>query len=88
MFRVSTLRQPDSGEFFLPETRCWFTFKPSQSQWGIQHGLPHEVDVLDGTRAARVLKTVAYVAIDEANDGTPVLQRWDIARCKAFRGGA
>jgi hypothetical protein len=88
MFQVSTIEQPGSGEFFLPETGRWFTFKDSSHPWGRQHGLPHEVDVLNGTRAARILKTVAHVAVDERADGSPVLQRWDITRCKAFRSCA
>ncbi len=88
MFLASTIEQPGAGEFFLPESKRWFTFKLSTHSWGIQHDLPHEVDVLDGTRAARVLKTVAYVAIDEDQDGAPVLQRWEITRCKAYRSQA
>ena len=88
MFLASSIEMLGSGEFYLPETKLWFTFKSSTHQWGIEHGLPHEVDVLDGARPPRVLKTVAHVAIDEAPDGTPVLQRWDITRCKASRSRA
>lgn len=88
MFLAATIGQPGSGEFYLPETSRWFTFKSSTHDWGQQHQLPHEIDVLDGTRAARVLKKVAYVAVDEAHDGTPVLERWDITRCKVFRSHA
>ena len=41
--------------------------------------LPHTVYVGAGeTRAARVLKTVAYVAVDEAADGSPVLEKWKL----------
>jgi hypothetical protein len=39
----------------------------------------HIVYVADGTyRYARVLKTVAWVAIDENADGTPVWERWPL----------
>ena len=34
----------------------------------------------DGWRFARVLKTVAYIVVDEADDGTPEVQKWAI-RC-------
>lgn len=84
MFHFPTIDQPGSGEFFLPETGCWFTFKSSTNQWGIRHGLPHEVDVLDGTRPANVLKTVAYVSVDEDENGLPVLEKWHLSRRKQF----
>lgn len=40
--------------------------------------LPNEIYVADGVRFAKVLKTVAYVAVDEAEDGTPVIEKWVI----------
>jgi hypothetical protein len=40
----------------------------------------HEVDVLDGVRFARVLKTVAYVCTDEDAAGKPVFQIWKIKK--------
>jgi hypothetical protein len=88
MFLNATIKELGSGEFFLPETKRWFTFKSSRHDWGIHHGLPHEVDVLDGTRPARVLKTVAHVAVDEAPDGSPVIERWFITRHRTFSGAA
>lgn len=32
------------------------------------------------TRYARVLKTVAYVVVDEGLDGEPVVEKWNIKR--------
>jgi hypothetical protein len=57
-----------------------YTYRPSRNPWGLAHGLPHEVDVLDGTRAAIVKKTVLYIAVDEAADGTPVLEKWHLKK--------
>ena len=42
------------------------------------HGINAEVYVGDGTRFARMLKTVAYIAIDENDDGTPRFEKWHI----------
>lgn len=79
------MAKPGSGEFFLPETNKWFTFGPSSHSWGISHGLPHEIDVLDGTRPAVIKKTVAYVAVDEDSQGKPVLEKWEITKLKVWR---
>jgi hypothetical protein len=68
------------GEVREREHGCWFTYRASAHAWGLQHGLPHEVDVLEGTRAARVLGSVAYVATDENEDGSPKLVRWELTK--------
>lgn len=39
---------------------------------------PHIVYVLDGFRYAKVLKTVAWIAVGENDDGSPVLEKWAI----------
>lgn len=41
--------------------------------------MPHMIYVGDGqTRLAKVLKTVAWIVIDESDDGSPVYVKWDI----------
>lgn len=35
-------------------------------------------------RFAKVLKTVAYVVIDEARDGSPVIEKWSIKNHKEY----
>jgi hypothetical protein len=40
------------------------------------------------TRFVRVLKTVAYVVVDEAADGAPVVEKWDIKNFKHYAGRA
>lgn len=38
---------------------------------------PHIIAMSDGsTRYAKILKTVAWVAVDEAADGSPVWEKW------------
>lgn len=47
-------------------------------------GMPHEIFVGDGStngnfvRYGRVLKTVAYVVVDEDEFGAPVIEKWNI----------
>ncbi len=41
---------------------------------------PHKVWVRDGWRYAKVLKTVAYIVIDEADDGSPIVQKWELKK--------
>jgi len=42
-------------------------------------GCEFEVWMSDGsTRTARILKTVAYVAIDEDENGQPVFEKWPL----------
>jgi formylglycine-generating enzyme required for sulfatase activity len=43
---------------------------------------PHKLWTLDGYRYARVLKTVAYIVVDEDEYGLPVIEKWDIANHK------
>jgi hypothetical protein len=74
----------DSGEFYLPETGRYFTFRPTENSWARHHELIHEIDVLDGVRFAIVRKGLAYVAIDEDSNGYPVLERWNITKRKTY----
>ena len=68
----------NAGEFQHKETRCHFTYKATNDAWATSHGFTHEIDVLDGVRFARVLKTVAHVAVDEDEFGCPVIEYWQI----------
>jgi hypothetical protein len=70
------------GEFTESTQGCSFTYQPvdPEWQWAVQHNLPHQIHVLDGFRAGLVLKTVAYICVDEAADGTPVLEKWSIKK--------
>jgi hypothetical protein len=75
----------DSGEFFLPETKKYFSFRPTNNPWALENGLLHEIDVLDGLRFGIVRKTLAYIAIDENQYGKPVIAKWDITKRRIFQ---
>lgn len=81
--------QQDAGEFYLPETKKWFTFQPNTDDaWGLRHDLIHKIDVLDGYRCGIVRKGVAYIAVDENEYGAPVLERWTITKRRVFQEAA
>jgi hypothetical protein len=45
---------------------------------------PHKLWTLDGFRHARILKTVAYIIVDEDEYGLPVIEKWDITSHKVW----
>lgn len=75
------------GEFTEVDQGHCFTYESvlGTDQWAVNHNLPHIIHFRDGImRYGRVLKTIAYVCIDEAADGTPVLEKWKINRHVTF----
>ena len=82
------IRYNDSalGEF-MNENKNWYTYAPNTNPWAIEHGLTHEIDVLDGKRSAIVKKTVVIVAVDENGDGTPVIEKWKLNKHNIFKRG-
>lgn len=86
MINYDTQFVKDAGEFYLPETKKWFTFQPNTDDaWGLRHDLIHKIDVLDGYRCGIVRKGVAYIAVDENEYGAPVLERWTITKRRVFQ---
>jgi hypothetical protein len=72
------------GEFRESDVRNWFTYTVTKDSWAIQNGFTHEIDVLDGVRYAIVKKTVAYICVDEAADGSPITEKWNIEKHNVF----
>ncbi len=77
-----TDNQQNIGDFTEVEYGKSFTYRKIHHMhtWAINQGCTHEIDVGDGTRYAIVKKTVAYVVVDEAPDGTAVFDKWKIKR--------
>lgn len=44
----------------------------------------HIIFTGDGTRVARVLKTRAYIAVDEDEFGRPIVERWRIKQHRQY----
>lgn len=55
-----------------------YAIRPADGSDFAEDGM-HIVYVQDGYRYARVLKTVAHVAIDENEDGSPVWEKWELS---------
>lgn len=56
-----------------------FFCKPTTDEWAVSFGLTHEYTSENGHRRfLKLLKTVAYVAVDEDAMGCPVLDKWAI----------
>lgn len=65
--------ESNMGEFVEQEYGKTFTYK-EVSEYN-PYGVTHEIDVLDGARFANVKKTVAYVVVDEDENGNPVFEK-------------
>jgi hypothetical protein len=69
------------GEFRLPETGKWFSYTANDAGVSIWSEYPFLVAVgpnAEEVRYARILKTVAYVVVDEDEYGLPVEEKWQI----------
>lgn len=72
---------PIVGEFQELEFKKYFEYRlaPSES-WGTTFGFPYQVATgsLGEMRYAKIYKTVAYVVIDQDDNGDPVIEKWQI----------
>ena len=77
---------PVQGCFDNSETGAVFEYAtraPSNGDWAAD--CPHIVFMSDGSpRYATVKKTVAYIVVDEADNGHPVAERWPIKRHRQY----
>ena len=73
------------GRFIEKECAHAFEYGENASGW-LADLYPHQVYVgyLGETRIARVIKTRAFVVIDEDANGLPIVQTWDIKNRKEF----
>ena len=72
--------QDNLGEIQERDHGKWFTYRATADEWAVINNLPFEIDVLDGVRYARILETVAYIAVDEDDMGRPVLEKWSLKK--------
>jgi hypothetical protein len=63
----------------IPKADIYHTFLPfPPSEWAQVQGATHTLCTIDGERPARLLKTVAYVGVDEDEYGNCVWEKWQI----------
>jgi hypothetical protein len=72
------------GSFQEKDHSKHFTYKKTNDTYAKKHNLPHEIDVGDGVRYGHVKGTVAHIATDENDDGTPKMQKWQIKNHKKW----
>lgn len=75
---MMTFQDLNEGEFQECDYGKYFTYRCTGNTWALLNGLTHEIDVGDGVRFARVLKTVAHVCTDEDAEGKAVIEKWMI----------
>jgi hypothetical protein len=74
------------GQFNVQDG-AWFEYsaRPTGDRAGAWiKDFPHRVFTCDGDRAAHIMKTVAYVVIDELADGSPVVEKWALRRARTY----
>ena len=57
-----------------------FEYRSTDNMWALKNGLNFEVAVgpLNEVRFAKILKTVAYIAVSEDDYLKPILEKWSI----------
>jgi hypothetical protein len=76
--------QENFGEFYECDYGKNFTYRETKNEWALSHGLKYEIDLTDGTRFARIRKTVADICINEDASGNPVIEKWFIKKHVVF----
>lgn len=77
-----TERSVGKNHEYSPNTDIESGWDPKWDQFAER--FPHKLWTLDGFRYARVLKTVAYICVDEDEYGQPVTEKWDITNHKIW----
>ena len=72
------------GEFRHADTDALFEYaqRRETASWASEY--PHVIAVDGGVRFARVLKTVAYIVVDEQADGSALVEKWSIKGHRTF----
>ncbi len=70
------------GRFTERELGKSFSYQSTNNAWALANHLPYQINFPNTgeIRFANVLKTVVYLAVNEAEDGRPVLEKWHIKR--------
>ena len=67
------------GAFTEKEFGCHHEYQiGAPTEWAAEHGATHALYTKEGLRPARILKTVAYIGIDESDEGDIVWEKWSI----------
>jgi hypothetical protein len=72
------------GSFTEKDFDNYFEFSKNTVQpFGVE--FPHKIWVsCNAFRYGRVLKTVVYIVVDENDDGSPLVEKWNIKNQRVF----
>lgn len=85
-----THTQDPIGVFVEKDTGNYFEFSINEDHMAADEngGFTHKVWVGDTIgspyRYAVVMKTVAYIAVDEDDEGLPVVEKWYLKKCQEY----
>jgi hypothetical protein len=85
-----THTQDPIGVFVEKDTGNYFEFSINEDHMAADEngGFTHRVWVGDTIgspyRYAVVMKTVAYIAVDEDDEGLPVVEKWHLKKCREY----
>ena len=85
-----THTQDPIGVFVEKDTGNYFEFSINEDYMAADEngGFTHKVWVGDTIgspfRYAVVMKTVAYIAVDEDDEGLPVVEKWHLKKCREY----
>ena len=85
-----THTQDPIGVFVEKDTGNYFEFSINEDHMAADEngGFTHKVWVGDTIgspyRYAVVMKTVAYIAVDEDDEGLPVVEKWHLKKCREY----
>jgi|TARA_R110000764_G_scaffold466_1_gene1816 hypothetical protein len=72
------------GSFIEKDVNGWHEYSLNQEEMTNSWEFPHILHTNDGFRYAKVLKTVAYIAVDEDAYGRPVVEKWFIKQHREY----
>ena len=73
-----------AGSFTEKEVGNTFDYRITSDAWAVSQGFRHEIDCGHGqVRFGDILKTVAYICVDENENGN-VVEKWQIKQHRVF----
>ena len=75
---------PDSVGFTYGDGSILGQFQ--ENEWDFPHliWVSHDAVGQWNARYGKVLKTVCYIAVDENDDGTPMVEKWNITKHRTY----
>ncbi len=72
------------GSFTEKDARGRHEYSANTDEMTSAWDFPHVLHTFDGIRYARILKTVAYICVDEDKYGNPVVEKWGITSHRQY----